>query len=146
MNNFNWAEFVFDLNKLDYCDTRLVRKILSSKQLQSQNWYNQPNIEKLKEILDRYDSSEESDGESSESEDEFTTISSDDIRDGSPLSKDLSKMLGANKIQSNVQIERHLIIPYVLKMDLQSGEFLPISKTCTKMSFSSRYIDNNELL
>lgn len=147
LNDFNWAEFVFDLNKLGYCDTRLIQKILSSKYLQSLNWYTQNNVEKLKEILNRHDTTtndfcEESDIESlDESDDEITTAKVE-LGDESPLFRDLTNMFGANKIWSNVRIERKLMIPYVLKMDLQTGEFLSI----TKEPFSPRHIDSNELL
>lgn len=143
LNNFNWAEFVFDLDKLGYHDPRLIYKILNSKPLQSFNWYNQDNIEKLKEILDRCDTTtnnycEELDSESSESDNETTTANVGN-RDGSSMFADLSNMCGANKIWSNVRIEGNLTIPYVLKMDLESGEFLPITEV-------PRFNDNNELL
>lgn len=148
LNNFDWAEFVFDLDKLGYCDLRLIHKILSSKYLQSLQWYNQNNVEKLKEILNRHDATtndfsnhEESDIESIESDDEIITTK-EEKTDETPLFKDLTHMFGADKIWSNARIEGKLMIPYVLKMDLQTGEFLPI----TKEPFASRHINNNELL
>lgn len=137
---FNCAEFVFDLDKLGYCDTRMIHKILRSR------WYTENNVEKLKEILNRYDANDsshhkESDIESLESDDEITEANRE-IGDESPLFKDLTHMFGANKIWSSVRIARKLKIPYVLKMDLLTGEFLPI----TKDPFSPRHIDNDELL
>lgn len=149
LNDFNWAEFVFDLDKLGYHDARMIYKILSSKHFQSQNWYNQDNVEKLREIFSRCDetansaaaNSEESDSESCESDDEVTEIKVQS-RDESPLFKDLSNMFGSNKVCSNVRLEGKLVIPYVLKMDLQSGEFLPITEVPTL----SRSIGNNEIL
>lgn len=149
LNHFNWAEFICDLDKLGYRDERLVHKILNSKYLQSFSWYNDENIEKLKEILHRCDTTthnfleEESDSECLENDDEMTAErAAAEIRTESPLFKDLSNMFGANKIWSNARITGNLKIPYVLKMDIQSGEFLPITDVPT----SSQYIQNNELL
>lgn len=146
LHGFNWAEFAFDLDKLGYHDARLIYKILSSKYFQSQSWYTQQNVEKLREILSRYDEAanslcEESDSESLESDDEMTTAKVE-RRNESPLLKDLSNIFGSEKVCSNVRIEGMLTIPYVLKMDLQSGEFLPITEAQTL----SRDIGVNELL
>lgn len=146
LNDFNWAEFVSDLDKLGYHDHVLIQKILSSKYLQSLSWYSRDNVEKLKEILSRCDETtnnycEELDSEGSESDDEVTTAEAE-RRDESPLFEDLSNMFGSNKVCSNVRINRKLKIPYLLKMDLQSGEFLPITEEQTL----TRHIGNNELL
>lgn len=63
-------------------------------------------------------------------------------RDESPLSEDLSNIasFGWNKVCSNVRIEGKLTVPYVLKMNLQSGEFVPI----TEVQTLSRHIGHNE--
>lgn len=150
--NFNWAEFVSVLDKLGYCDTKFVRQILNKNYLQSVKWHNKESVEKLKEILNRYDAaasnaSEYSDNESSVSADETrttttTTMATAEDNDQSLMHKDLTKMFGADKICLNVQIDENVIVPLALKIDLKSGEFLPIASVPHPL----RCINNDELL
>lgn len=140
LSDFNWAEFVFDLDNLGHRDARLIQKILNRKSFRSSSWYNQENIEKLKGILSQCDPAatniaEVWDSESFDSDDEMATPDS-------PLYKDLSNMFGSNKICTNVCIEGNFTIPYVLKMDWQSGEFLPI----TEVQSLPPSISGNEVL
>lgn len=152
LNYFDWAVFVFQMDKLGHCDTRLIHKILKSKHLQSQKWYNPRNVEKLKEILNREgasvsDFNEETDREN---HDEIVAIEDEIVATTTKINdhfhKDLVNMFGANKISTNVRVEKNLIIPYVLKMDLQSGEFLPIttapspSRRSDELLYASNYL------
>lgn len=138
---FDWFQFAIDLDKVGHCDIRMIQKIVNSKYLQTTEFCNQNKIEKLREILKRENasssdssSSDESDSESSESSDES---SADDLS----FYEDLRSMFGASKIWQKVKIGERLSIPYVLKMDLRSGDFLPFSKDC-----SVRDVTDNELL
>lgn len=137
LGNFDWLQFALDLEKLGHCDIVLIRKIVNSKYLQSKGVYDPNKIEKLKDILTRENASysDTSDESSSESSD------SDDTDDELPLYADLKQMFGISKVWQNVQIEKKLTVPYALKMDLRSGDFLPFSDTS-----STRDIAHNELL
>ncbi|XP_055313030.1 uncharacterized protein LOC129574689 [Sitodiplosis mosellana] len=135
--NFDWAQFALYLEKLGYCDTRLIRNILNSKHLQKQKSYDPVKLDKLTEILEREDvSSSES---SNDSDDESS--SSDDTDGEPPLYDDLKGMFGIDKIWPNVRIDSKSTIPYLLKMDLKSGDFLPFTQAP-----SVRRKENNELL
>lgn len=139
LRNFDWAEFTLNLDKLGYCNTHLMRNIVRSKYFQSQKCYDKNKIKKLQEILEREDviSSDFSDGLSSESSDIEGTTTDDEL----PLYDDLRHMLGVSKLWTNVQIDEKLTIPYILKMDLRTGDFLPLSKAP-----SIRDSADNELL
>ena len=135
--NFDWAQFALNLDKIGYCDIQLIQVILNSKHLQKQKCYDPAKLDKLKTILEREgvsssESSDESDDESS---------SSDDTDDELPLYDDLKSMFGVNKIWPNVRIDSKLTIPYVLKMDLKTGDFLPFTEAPL-----ARHKENSELL
>lgn len=137
LGSFDWLQFALDLDKLGHCDILLIRKIVNSKYLQSKEFYNPNKIDKLRDILTRENASysDTSDESSSESSD------SDDTDDELPLYADLKHMFGISKVWQNVEIGKNLTVPYALKMDLRSGDFLPFSKKC-----STRDIADNELL
>lgn len=136
--NIDWAEFVLMLDKLGYCDTRLIRKLLKS----NYSFNNPKQEDKLIQILLRNGTSpakeftEDTDTNSVSDSEEVTM---EETNDESQLYRDLTNMFGAHKICSNVRIDRNLFVPYVLKIDLESGEFLPITK-------ASQNIDSKELL
>lgn len=140
LRNFDWAQFALNLDQIGYCDRHFIRKIIQSKYFRSQKCYDQKKIDKLREILEREcanhsaELSDESDTESSDSE--YT--SSDDE---SPLYDDLKNMFGVTKVWENVRVSEKLTIPFVLKMDLRTGDFLPFSKAP-----SIRQTSDNELL
>lgn len=127
LRNFDWSEFTLNLNKLGYCHTQLMRNVVRSKYFQSQKCYDKNKIKKLQEILEREDalSSDFSNGSSSESSDIEGTTTDDEP----PLYDDLKHILGVSKFWTNVQVDKKLTIPYMLKMDLRTGDFLPFSKT-----------------
>lgn len=136
VQNFDWAQFALNLDKLGYCDTRLIQNILSSKYLQKQENYEQSKLDKLQEILDREGSSSSDDSDS-----ENTSSSDEDTNDDKlPLYGDLKNMFDT-KIWANVRIDRKLTIPYVLKMDLQSGDFMSVPEMP-----SIQHSNDNELL
>lgn len=137
LRGFDWPEFALRLHKLGYCDPRFIQRIIYSKNAKLQKSYDQNKIAKLKEILEQEnvtssDSSEESDSESSDTDGQ----SNDDV-----LYDDLKDMLGANKIWSNVKIAKRVTVPYVLKMNLVSGDLLPFPKEP-----SIRDVNEDELL
>lgn len=140
LRNFDWAQFALNLNQIGHCDTRLIHKIIQSKYFRAQKCYDQNKIDQLQEILEREgasnltDSGDESDCESSDSE--YTSS-----EDESLLYDDLKNMFGVTKIWRNVRVNDKLTVPYVLKMDLRTGDFLPFSKAP-----SIRHTNDNELL
>lgn len=135
--NFDWAQFALNLDKLGYCDIQLIRTILNSKYLQKQKSYDPAKLNKLKTILEREGVSSSSSGDESDDE----SSSSDDTDDELPLYDDLKSMFGVNKIWPNVRIDSKLTIPYVLKMDLKTGDFLPFTEPPL-----APHKDTNELL
>lgn len=139
LRNFDWAEFALNLDKLGYCNIKLMRNIVRSKYFQSQKCYDKNKIKKLQDILEREDavSSDFSDESNSESSDSDDTSTDDEL----PIYDDLKNMFGVSKIWPNVQVDKKLTIPYVLKMDLRTGDFLPFSKAP-----SIRNSSDNELL
>lgn len=143
LRNFDWAEFVLDLEKLGYCDTDLLYKIIHSKYFQSQKCYDSNKMNRVREILERKsvkvgDTSDLSDDDSSSDSSDSDYISSDDE---SPLYDDLTKMFGVTKVWRNFRLDKKLTIPFVLKMDLRNGDFLPFSSIT-----SMRYISDHELV
>lgn len=135
LGSFDWAQFVLHLYKLGHIDVRLIKNILNSKYLQKQRWYEQAKLAKLQDILEREDVS------SNDSDSEGSSLSSTDTDDELPLYDDLKEMFGASKLWPNVRVNRKVTIPYALKMDLQTGDFLPFPREP-----SLRNIGNNELL
>lgn len=140
LKHFDWAKFALNLEKLGYCDVRLIRNILSSKHLQNHINYDPVKFDRLREILEREDVSSSDLSDFSEDSDSEST-SSDETDDEPPLYDDFKSMFGANKIWPNVRIDNKLTIPYVLKMDLKSGDFLPFIQAP-----SVRHELKNELL
>lgn len=134
-NNFDWAEFALNLDKLGYCNIKLIQAILNSKFLQKQKCYDPAKLDKLKTILEREGVS--SSGSSDDESDDDSSSSDDEL----PLYDDLKSMFGVNKIWPNVRIDSKLTIPYVLKMDLKTGDFLPFTEAPL-----APYKANNELL
>lgn len=135
LGSFDWAQFVMRLDSLGYCDIRLIRNILNSTFLRKQKWFDQSKVDKLVDILEREDATiSNSDSESSSNE--YT-----DTDDELPLHSDLKEMFGASKLWSNVRIDKKVTVPFLLKMDLQTGDFIPFSKEP-----SIRNIAENELL
>lgn len=136
--SFDWAQFALNLDKLGYCDIHLIRNILRSKYIQKQKNYDPTKLDKLKEIIEREDvsssdSSEDSDIESTSSDDA-------DAVDELPLYDDLKSMFGVNKIWPNFQIDNRLTVPYILKIDLRSGDFLSFTEAPVRRN------EKNELL
>lgn len=144
--NFDWAEFVLNLDKLGYRDTQLLRKIINSKYLQSHHCYDENKAKKLKNILKREDGSssdfvEESESDSSDSDSSDSEDATTDRTASLSLHRDLLNMFGVGKIWPNVRVDQKLTIPYMLKMDLSTGDFLLYSEKP-----SVRYVGDNELL
>lgn len=50
---------------------------------------------------------------------------------GPSFYNDLKKIFGANNVWTKLQIDSELTLPYALKIDLETGDFLPISKEPT---------------
>lgn len=123
IKDFDWIQFALNLNKLGHCDTHLFRKILNSKYLRSQKWFDQNKADKLREILDSKDALS-SDSSESSSDSDSDTESEEIGTDQMPLFTDLVNIIGENKIWPNVRVSRRLIVPYILKMDFRSGDFL----------------------
>lgn len=124
---FDWLQFAIDLDKLGHSDIDLIRKIINSKYMQSKRFYHPSKIENLKKILERENASYSDTGDVSDSQ-----SSDSEHMDGAPsFHDDLKRMFGANKIWTKLRIDSKLTLPYVLKIDLESGDFLPILKEPT---------------
>lgn len=127
LEKFDWLEFVLDLDKLGHCDTYLIQKIINNKYMQSKEFYDSSKIEKLKKILER-------ENVSCGKTDRGSDIQNSNIEytDGGPsFYNDLKKIFGANHVWTKLQIDSELTLPYALKIDLETGDFLPISKEPT---------------
>lgn len=129
IKDFDWVQFALNLYELGHCDISLIRKILNSKYIRSQKWFDQNKADKLEAILDREDalSSDSSDSSESSSDGESSSESDEIDTDEMPLFKDLKNIIGENKIWPNVRVSRTLRVPYMLKMDFRSGDFLESS-------------------
>lgn len=126
LGGFDWAKFALILNKLGCLNTQLIKNILKSKHLQKQKCYDEQKLNQLKDILDHEVASTVP---INDFESEMTLSSSGETTDDElTLYEDLKSMFGANKIWTNLQISDGLEIPYVLKMDLKSGDFLPLTE------------------
>lgn len=126
LGGFDWAKFALTLNKLGCSDTRLIKNILKSKHLQKQKCYDERKLKQLKDILDHEVAYSVL---SDDFESEMTLSSSEESTDDElTFYDDLKSMFGADKIWTNLQISDGLEIPYVLKMDLKSGDFLPLTE------------------
>lgn len=120
VGSFDWAQFVLRLDQLGYCNIRLIRNILNSTYLQKQKWFDHSKVDKLQEILEREDAT------FSGTDSEWS--SNEDTCDELPLHDDLMEMFGATKLWSNVSIDKKVTVPYLLKMDLHTGNFIPFTK------------------
>lgn len=124
---FDWLQFAIDLDKLGHCDIDLIRTLINSKYMQSKRFYDPIKIENLKKILERENASYSETGDELDSQ----TSDNEHMDDESSFHDDLKRMIGANKIWTKLRIDRKLTLPYVLKIDLESGDFLPILKEPT---------------
>lgn len=118
LGDFDWADFALNLYKLGHCNLKFIRKIVFSKHLQKKRKFDEKKINKLREILEREDSS------SSSSDSDSLSSSDDDLGNDEDLFADLKGIFGPNKFWTNVYIDSEITIPFVMKMDLQSGDFL----------------------
>lgn len=135
LGDFDWAEFALNLHKLGYCDPKSIRKIVHSKYLQKQRKYDERKINKLREILEREDTS------SSSSDSDSLSSSDDELENDDRLYADLKGIFGSNKIWTNVYIDSDIRIPFVMTMNLQSGDFL----SNRGKPFSQASVDNQLL-
>ncbi|XP_031621528.1 uncharacterized protein LOC116339655 isoform X2 [Contarinia nasturtii] len=135
LGSFDWVKFALSLNDLGYCDTQLIESILKAEYIKKKHNYDVEQLEKLQEILDQKNADLAKDNIAVDNEyglkEAFVNASAENV----PCSvyKDLKSMFGDNFIRENVQIKANLKIPFVLKMDLESGNFLPINEIHTKL-------------
>lgn len=140
LENFNWAKFALTLYDLGYCDTQLIENILQTNYIHKncdaaqldelEAIFDNRLVELFKQhknnIINNQSQSNIDRSEYYEIWDDKEYDNSFDAAHLSPVYNDLKYMFGANFVWYNLQIDSNLKIPFVLKIDGKTGEFLPI--------------------
>lgn len=126
VEKFDWIRFAVILNSLGFNDIMLIKSITETRFTESIDSYHKSDMKKLQDILARENSSSGSS--------EMCRHSSPTNEMKSLLKQDLENMIGAKRLWTDLNVNARLTIPFVLKMNLRSGDFLPITDKPTKQS------------
>lgn len=110
----NWLECALALNSIGHPDKELMRSIVETRYVESLPFYNKNHFEELKKILNHAFSTE--------------IDTNEPAAIHANISNDLENIIGVDKIWHNFSINNMFTLPFVVKLDLNTGNFMPIKE------------------
>lgn len=126
--NIDWLQFALTLNSLGFRNDNLIQRVTSTRYIESLPSFDHEVYKELKTIS----KSERSADDANDSISQIRPIGSKSL-----LYQDLENLVGPQKLWPNFAVNQHFTIPFVLKMDLNSGEFMDLMTAPSLQSMKS---------